>query len=455
MLNMRIKYNCVALALSSLSLAACSGGGSSGTTASTQAAPTEAAEITWVKQNAQSFSSSDPSDTDYSDLQAFGNAVGNARIVALAEPDHGSGTVFDMKTRLVKYLHEQKGFDVLMMESSMFSVNRVWQQALSGQNVDDVAVGPPVGGVSQPSIFFMYSMSAQGRKVLQYIDAQRATAHPLILSTYGLSGVGAYNEINDLLPMLETFLNSRGSPIPASSGWSTYKDVTQNSIITAQNPSPAQADIDAFHSVSDQLVSELCPAQADTHVFPDSPGLWCLIATGLRSNGDSRFGLSNTAEAVTAANFKWLDDHVFSGHKIILWGHYQHLGKGTQLPQGGGTANMGNILHQTYGNQMYVVAFTASSGSELAWWNGPSTTLTSPVDSDTPLSMEDILHQLSQPKLFVDARLNPPPAAIAYHGAKTDNFLYSYLGVTVNTELGNAYDGLFYFDTVAPATMNR
>jgi len=104
---------------------------------------------------------------------------------------------------------------------------------------------------------------------------------------------------------------------------------------------------------------------------------------------------------------------------------------------------------------MYVVAFTASTGSELAWWVSPSTTLTSPVDPDAFLSMEATLHQMSQPKLFVDARLNPPPATISNLAAKTNNFLYSFLGYTVNTTLGSAYDGLFYFDSVTPATMNR
>src|SRR2546421_183540 len=111
-------------------LAGCGGGSSS-----TPPPPPPTASA-WVKQNAQVFATTDPAATDDSDLQKFGEAIGNARIVSLAEPDHGSGTVFDMKTRLVKYLHEKKGFDVLMMESSLFTVNRIWQQAQTGQSVD-------------------------------------------------------------------------------------------------------------------------------------------------------------------------------------------------------------------------------------------------------------------------------------------------------------------------------
>ncbi len=52
-------------------------------------------------------------DDDFSDLAPLAAAIGDARIVQLGETTHGDGAAFLAKVRLVKFLHQHHGFDVL------------------------------------------------------------------------------------------------------------------------------------------------------------------------------------------------------------------------------------------------------------------------------------------------------------------------------------------------------
>jgi hypothetical protein len=64
----------------------------------------------------------------FADMQELRTVVGDARIVMLGEPTHGNREVYQLKHRMVEFLVEEMGFDVLVMETPMpesFDVQRV------------------------------------------------------------------------------------------------------------------------------------------------------------------------------------------------------------------------------------------------------------------------------------------------------------------------------------------
>ncbi|SDX40635.1 erythromycin esterase family protein [Hymenobacter psychrophilus] len=84
------------------------------------AAPTTA-EVAWLRRVLVPLPVSAPAAGAASktpDLAALGPLIGNARVVGLGEVTHGSGSLFEMKHRLVRYLVEQKGFTGFVLESS-------------------------------------------------------------------------------------------------------------------------------------------------------------------------------------------------------------------------------------------------------------------------------------------------------------------------------------------------
>ncbi len=84
--------------------------------------------VDWLKKNTAPISTLDitkKNDT-FKDLKPFGDAVGESRVVFLGVQSHGEGTTFEAKARLVRYLHEVKGFHVLAFESGLYDCHVAW-----------------------------------------------------------------------------------------------------------------------------------------------------------------------------------------------------------------------------------------------------------------------------------------------------------------------------------------
>ena len=83
--------------------------------------PADPAKVTWLKTNQVPLRTIDPTDVNFEDLKPLKKSIGNSRVVMLGEQTHGDGAAFDAKTRLIRFLHEQMGFNVLAFESGLYN----------------------------------------------------------------------------------------------------------------------------------------------------------------------------------------------------------------------------------------------------------------------------------------------------------------------------------------------
>ncbi len=72
----------------------------------------------WIREQAIAFLH-DRAGNGFADLSGLDRIIGEARVVSLGEPTHGSREAFELKHRLLEYLVETRGFSIFSIEASM------------------------------------------------------------------------------------------------------------------------------------------------------------------------------------------------------------------------------------------------------------------------------------------------------------------------------------------------
>ncbi len=97
-----------------------------------------------------------PEAKEYHDLNFLQEELKGKRLVMLGEQSHMYGNIFEMKARVLEYLHKELGFTTLAMESSMYEIWKMNQE------------GYTVSGFNQ-AIFGVWSNSKEFQRVAKYI----------------------------------------------------------------------------------------------------------------------------------------------------------------------------------------------------------------------------------------------------------------------------------------------
>ena len=297
---------------------------------------------------------------DFADLAPFGRAVDAARVVALDEQTHGGHEEFVLKLRLLRYLHERLGFDVLVLESGFFDVGLIEQARRDGTKVDDLGPG---------NLFFMYSKSAEGRALLQYLDATRATAHPITLAGMDSQHTGALAQAQ-LVARLRSFLgdhrpSSRASAPPdwRDEDWAGF-DATTAALLALRPeapPAPARA---SFDRVCAGLLKRFA-AIADPVPSIGSASWWSRVIVDLQAQARQLWTAprGNARDVAMGDNVSWIADQLVPGQRIVVWGHAIHLVHDAPSPEAPPLA--GTVMRRRFGAGYHVAHLTGLEGRYL------------------------------------------------------------------------------------------
>lgn len=305
----------------------------------------------FVKANTVQIKSIDPDSFDFSDLEIIGNAVGDAKIIMLGEQDHGDAATFLAKTRLIKYLHEKKGVNVLAFESDFFSLNYNWDRVLHGNfSADSI----------KRNIWSIWSFcTAMNNLFNNYIPDQLKNQNPLHIT-------GFDNQMSSvfLLPLLDSVLQSTKIPIVLTPEYQNIILPLLNNWYSFTKDTIATDKIIGYYK---QIKSELL-----TQFLPDN--FWIQVIDNLivqnqqfRNWKKDYWKDTNVRDRQMALNIKWLADIKYPTEKIIIWAHNYHISKyGGHYPEDfmNNATTMGTVLTSdtSFLNKTYVLGFTSYEG---------------------------------------------------------------------------------------------
>ena len=374
-------------------------------------------QAAWLKEHAAPIRTLDLTEQDDSDLEALRRAIGEARIVMLGEQTHGDGVTFEAKTRIIKYLHEKCGFDILAFESGLYDCHKAWRLLREGKVRPDKAFGT--------GVFAIWTQSEQVQPLIEYVAKQARGEHPLELVGFDCQFT-AEASMMDLPGDLAKFSKELPATARPDGAWEAVIEACQ---LMGKPPAKlTQKQIDSFAVCRKALIEAEVPASANAtewefwKQFLESAREYAKAQRPLDSKTyESSIAYTNIRDPQMGRNLAWLARKAHPNSKIIVWAASMHImrnpenvklivkenGKPIEPRQAVGhhdkTRTMGHTAWGDFKEEMYSVAFIAAKGGfKLPWWDTGR-----PLDPVIPDSFEDLFLQAGFENAFLDFRNRP------------------------------------------------
>lgn len=396
--------------------------------------------LSWARANHYPIATVQSSEGDtFDDLQFFKTVLKDRRLVQLGESGHGVAEFNHAKVRLIKFLHQQMGFDVIAFESGLFECF----------NADaTVAVHTPV--LLMRNCIFGVWHTNEVLPLFEYIKSTQGTARPLTLAGFDTqmsSGLGA-----SYRPAFFANLVRAIDPARATVVENTDRDHTTRYYQASQTyPKTAEASLTEFYGGLELFFQEhrgrlteqfgpALPLVAERAAYSMLRFMEQMRAFADRPTDNGPDGGGGIRDFGMANNLTFLANDLYPGRKIMVWAHNFHIrhdNPATTSRQ----PTMGQWIRERFRNELYTIGLYMDRGTAAQNNRAVYT-----INPGLVNSMEWVMANTGAPLLFMDF----------LHQQRVDGNSWMFVSTT-QREWGtnpftmvprNQYDGVLFIDTV-------
>ncbi|UCS92402.1 erythromycin esterase family protein [Echinicola marina] len=304
----------------------------------------------FISNNYIVIDSIDPMAESFDDLIFLKQSIGKSDIVFLGEQDHGDGPTMLAKTRIVKFLYEEMGFDVIVFESDFYGLNNAWEKDLKRNSK---------GGEYIENIYPIWTECKECNALFKYIDQKSNTKRPLQIAGADPRHSLKYSK-NNYLHELTDFLDERIHKIDSSQR-SFFLNTIKNTIENEYNIKIKATDQKKLFGLINKFKEEI---ESNSFWYQELNNL-----EGFVRNSLDTLKSNNIRDIQMGNNLLWLIKHKYKGKKIIFWSsnfhiikEFKQLNKYSQFTNNADTINTGSYIYEKLKDKLFVLGFTSYEG---------------------------------------------------------------------------------------------
>lgn len=297
-------------------------------------------------------------------FEAIGNAVGDARIIALGESSHGLAEFFTFKSELIRYLHKEKGFEVLAMEGGLGDIN------LAYSNIDTLSRDQ-----LKKNTLFPNFRPKEIDALMETFYTSKETATPLLYTGFDTQISSSYT-----LRFLEKVVAAYDPGLSAE-----ILPVLGAQYVIAQKA--GEQDSTEYYRVRNKFMEVSAKTEAVLFTHKNEIGSTYhltdfqfkilkrtleMFRKSVHLSYEDNYRSYELRDQLMVENLEWLLSEVYPDKKIIIWAHNAHIENGTS--EGYTFKMMGHYVKEKHKEDYYALGLFAYKGEAYKQWTNSTET---------------------------------------------------------------------------------